>query len=162
MSNIDFISKQLTFYWSSISADCPAIHYNILASNCGSCPTITNHTTVTCTDVLTNGNTCTFALQTLACGNVTSNRSVPIRVNTGIVNHTQTSCNLSMHNSVYIMSISALATALFISVVVFITVIVIILMRSKAKIKAAIEVQSTNSTRKSTYTESMYEDVTGP
>ena len=161
MSNIDFILKQLTFNWSSISADYPAIYYNILASNCGSCPTITNHTTVTCTDVPTNGSTCVFALQTVVCGNTTSNRSVPIRVNIGIVNHTQIACNSGMHNSVYVTSISALATALIISVVVSITVIVIILLRSKAKIKAAIEVQSTINTRKSTYTESMYEDVTG-
>ena len=82
--------------------------------------------------------TCTFAIETVTC-DITSNRSVPIRVNTGIVyvyNHTQTSCNLGMHNSVYI---SYLATAFIISVVVSITVIVIILMGTESKIKAAFE-----------------------
>ena len=142
MGNADFIIRQITFTWSSITteSDCSAVHYNILASNCGSCPTTTNHTTVICTDVSTNGSMCTFAVQTVVCGNITGNRSVPIRVNTGIVYHTQASRDLGMHNSVYIISIGSLATALIISVVVFITVIVIILMRSKAKIKAAFEI----------------------
>ena len=137
MSNIDFVLKQLTFNWSSISPDCPAIYYNILASSCGSCPTTTNHTTVTCTDVPTSDSACTFALQTVICGNITSNRSVPVRVNTGILYHTQTvsTCDSYMHNSVYIIFISCLATALIISVMFSITVIVIILMRSKERLK---------------------------
>ena len=157
MSNADFVSRQLTFNWScTVSTTCPAIHYcnHILASNCGSCPTTTNHTSVTCTDVPTYGSMCTFAVQTVGCGNITSNRSVSIRVNTGIVyNHTQTTCDSGVHNSVYIISISSLATTLIISVVVSITVNAIILMRSKAKIKDAFEL---------TNRASMYEVVMDP
>ena len=69
-----------TFTWSPVAPDCPTVYYNILASNCGSCPTTTNHTTVTCTDVPTNGSTCTFAVQTVVCGNVFGNSSDSINI----------------------------------------------------------------------------------
>ena len=65
----------VTVNWSPVASDCPAIHYNILASNCGSCPTTTNHTPVTCTDVPTNGSMCTFAVQTVVCGTIAGNWS---------------------------------------------------------------------------------------
>ena len=70
ISEADIMSGQLSdksilnFTGRPVASDCPAIHYNINASNCGSCPTTTNHTTVTCTDVPTNG-MCTFAVQTV-------------------------------------------------------------------------------------------------
>jgi hypothetical protein len=59
-----------TFTWNTPSPGCPNIHYNILASNCGSCPTTTNHTTVTCTNVPMES-TCTFAVRTIICVNIT-------------------------------------------------------------------------------------------
>ena len=62
-------SNTIIFTWHPVAPDCPAIHYNILASNCGSCPTTTNHTNVTCTDVPTNSSMCTFAVRTVVCGN---------------------------------------------------------------------------------------------
>ena len=66
-------SEFYTFNWNMRSPDCPgsAIHYNTLASNCGSCPTTTNHTNITCTDVPTDGSTCTFTIQTVICGIIT-------------------------------------------------------------------------------------------
>jgi hypothetical protein len=79
MSYADFAVRQLTFSWSPVAPDCPAIHYNILASNCGSCPTTTNHTNVTCTDVPTNGNACRFALETVVCGHIIGNKSETIQ-----------------------------------------------------------------------------------
>ena len=61
--------RVFTFTWNVASFwDCPAIHYNILASNCGSCPTTTNHTNAICTDVPVN-DVCTFAVQIVVCGN---------------------------------------------------------------------------------------------
>ena len=75
ISNANFILKEFTFSWSPVTLDCPAIHYNILASNCGSCPTTTNHTNVTCTDIPTDGSTCVFALQTVVCGIITGELS---------------------------------------------------------------------------------------
>ena len=75
ISLVDLSSRRLTFIWSSVAPDCPTIHYNILSSNCGSCPTTTTYTTVTCTDVPTDGDMCTLALETVVCGNVTGNLS---------------------------------------------------------------------------------------
>ena len=73
ISEVDIMSGQLTFTWSPVALDCPAIQYNISASNCGSCsPTITNHTNVTCTDVPTHGGMCILAIQTVVqCGSNT-------------------------------------------------------------------------------------------
>jgi hypothetical protein len=76
----DLGSRRLTFSWSPVTPDCPAIHYNILASNCGSCPTTTNHTNVTCTDVPTDGSVCTFAVRSIVCGSITGNFSESIEV----------------------------------------------------------------------------------
>ena len=154
ISGIDFSSRKLTFAWSSVAPDCPAIHYNILASNCGSCSTTTTNTTVTCTDVPTTGSTsCNFAVQTVVCGNMTGNISDPVIVNTG------TSTDIT---EVYIVSISFLAAALVVIVVISVIVIVVILIRSKAK-NTALELQLSNRAGRSiTHMESMYEDVTGP
>ena len=163
MSNADFISRKLTFSWST---DCDAmLHYNILASNCGSCPTTTNHTNATCTNVQTNGSLCTFAVQAVVYGNITGQLSYPIRAtiliptdNTSLGIHSSDSCR------VYIISISVLATVLSVSVAVSITVIVmaIIITRRKAKAEVGLDLQLTNRTEKDRDTDSTYEDVTGP
>ena len=58
------------FTWNVHSSGCPALHYNIMTSNCGSCPTTTNHTNATCTDVPTDGSLCTFSVQTVVCGSI--------------------------------------------------------------------------------------------
>ena len=181
-SNIDYSLRELTFSWSPVAPNCPGIHYNILASNCGSCPTTTNFTTITCTDVPTNGSTCTFAVQTVVCGNITGDTSDPIGIvlyateptistPTGIIHPTDnqaihnsdTTETQGMHNSavntVYIISFSSVATVLTISLVVFITVIVI-LKRRKAKTTTAF-IQS-NRAEGTEHNEPMYENVTGP
>ena len=67
--------RQINFSWSTVTPNCPAVHYNILASNCGSCPTTTNHTNVTCVNIPTDGSTCAFAVRVVICGNVTGNVS---------------------------------------------------------------------------------------
>ena len=154
ISGVDISQQQLTFTWSPVVPDCPAIHYNILASNCGSCPTTTNHTTATCIDIPTIGSTsCNFAIQAVVCGNISGNTSDPIIAQTGIPTDII---------NVYIASISSLATALTVSIVISITIIVIILKRNKAK-NTALELQLSNRAGRSvTHTESMYEDVTGP
>ena len=143
--------RELTFSWNPVASDCLATHYNILASNCGSCPTTTNHTTVTCTDIPTCDNVCSFAVQTVVCENITGNFSTHINTNTGILFSTET-------NNVYIASIGSLTTALIVSITALSTVIVVILARSKAKIEAALDLQATNRTGRSIQMESMYED----
>ena len=80
VSRTDLVLRQLTFNWSRVSPDCLAIHYNILASNCGSCPTTTNHTTVTCTGVPTDGSMCTFTVQPAFCANIVGDFSNAIKV----------------------------------------------------------------------------------
>ena len=168
----NFALKELTFSWSPIAPDCPAIHYNILASNCGSCPTTTNHTNVTCTDVPTNGSNCTFVVQTVSCGNVAGNASKPIsitfypqRVPT---DHLYPTENLSTHNlehsldtniAPYTISIGFLATALVICAVVSVIVIVIIL--TKSKITAAFAHSNREEGNINVHAEPTYEEVTG-
>ena len=144
MRAANFASKELTFSWSPVAPDCPAIHYNILASNCGSCPTTTNHTNVTCTEVPTNGSNCTFAVQTVVCGNLAGNASEPINI-TFYPQRVPIDClypteNLSTHNSEhnlntniasYTISTGFLTTALVICVMVSVIVTVTILTRNK-------------------------------
>ena len=89
---VDFGVKEITFSWSPVASDCPTVHNNILASNCGSCPTTTNQTCVTCTDIPTDNSMCTFAIQTVVCGNITSNMSKSLSFNvTETVNETMSS-----------------------------------------------------------------------
>ena len=67
--------NQLTFQWSPVLSDCNAIQYHVIASGCGVCPIATKLTTVLCTEISKDGHKCTFAVQTVACNNVTGNRS---------------------------------------------------------------------------------------
>ena len=99
ISAIDIGSRQLGFNWSPIVPDCPAIHYNIIASNCGSCLTTTNHTTVTCTDVPTNGSNCTFVVQTVVCGYISGNATCSLIINsTEIYRGTHSNKGVSPYN----------------------------------------------------------------
>ena len=181
ISKVGFHPNQLTFQWNSVAPDCPAIHYNILASNCGSCPTTTNHTSVTCTEVPTNDSIWTFAVQTVVCGNITSNISDPINItlytiesmvntptdslhpteNQGICNSNTTE-SMGMNNpattQLYVIFFSCLAIALFVGAVASSTVIVIFLKRSKAKIRA-VSVQP-NDGERTTQNEQAYGNVT--
>ena len=175
ISNVDYSSRELTLSWSPVAPDCPAIHYIILASNCGSCPTTTSHNALTCTDVPTDGSMCTFAVQTVVCGNIIGNASNPVNISTepsitAAIDIKHPTENLTIYNSdttetvgiqnldtnttPYIISISLLAAALIASVAVSIMVIVIILRKSQAKINAASE--------GTTLDDSMYERVTSP
>ena len=63
-----FRAGQFMFSWSPVSSNCSTVHFSINASNCGNCPTTTNHTNVTRTDVPTSGGVCSFAIQILVCG----------------------------------------------------------------------------------------------
>ena len=73
-------SREITFNWTEIAPECPAVEYSILASNCGNCPTATNHTTATCTNVPANGGTCIFAIQIVICGYKITGQESMIRV----------------------------------------------------------------------------------
>ena len=58
---VDNSEKRIVFTWSQPCAAAILDHYNI-RSNCGSCPTTTNHTTATCTDVPTEVDYCLFVI----------------------------------------------------------------------------------------------------
>ena len=84
----------------------------------------------------------------MACGNITGNFSNPISIKvypTDII-------------TAYIAAISSLATFSVISIPALLAVIVIIFVRSKAKIKAAIDRQATDTAVRSTQMEPVYED----
>ena len=169
----NFASKELTFSWSPVAPDCPAVHYNILASNCGNCPTFTSHTNVTCTDVPTDGSNCTFAVQTVACGNLTGNVSEPISITfypeRVPIDHLYPATeSLSTHTleqssdtntAPYKISTGFLATALIICVVASMTMIAIMIVK-RSKISAAFTPSRTEES--AVRAESTYEDVTGP
>jgi hypothetical protein len=72
-------SGWLVFSWNEVVTTCEIVHYRIIASNCGRCPTTTIHLTAVCTNVPTNSNNmCTFAVQTLVCDGVAGNVSDPL------------------------------------------------------------------------------------
>ena len=124
--------RTLTFNWNqaAISSGCSAIHYNINASNCGSCPTTTSHISVTCTDVPTDDGVCIFAVQVVVCGNILVNTSDTITIdlveNSGTVNPT-------------LISTIVFATALVACVIIFMAVI-IKLIRVKTRVQTKLEV----------------------
>ena len=100
ISNLNLALRKLTFSWSPVAPDCPAIHYNVLALNCGSCPTTTNHTNATCTNVPINDSICTFAVQTVVCGNnITSNINDPINITLYTIESTVRTPTDSLHST---------------------------------------------------------------
>ena len=110
-------SSAVLFCWSSVNTNCPAVHYNILSSNCGSCPMNTTNATVTCNDVLNEADNsqvgmCSFAVQTVMCGNITGTISDIVTVPLSIIQGTSNSLftdskkwsNVTMIQGMYWMS----------------------------------------------------------
>ena len=74
--------RQLTFSWDPVAPNCAAIHYNILAQNCGICPSATQHNTVVCHDMEVDQNlTCSFVVQNFrTCDGVAGRMSIPVSI----------------------------------------------------------------------------------
>ena len=75
--------SEISFHWSDVSTSCPGIHYRIVASNCGQCPEVTSKSLVICNgnySHLINGLQCSFAVQTIICGDIVGDASVPVDV----------------------------------------------------------------------------------
>ena len=164
ISHIDTGLIQLTFTWSPAALNCPGVLYNILASNCGSCPTTTNYTTATCTDVPSNGSMCVFAVQTVICEDITGNKSDSISI---VVKNTSSPHSEIPENSstdrIQMASVGFLVTSLVVCVTVSMTVIVIVLNMNKTKIKAVWnDLRLKNGATTAHGGESMYDDVTDP
>ena len=73
------IESKVVFNWSIPIPNCHALLYSITSSNCGSCPTTSTDTNVTCTDVPMNGSVCRLHVQAVFCEGVNANTpdSVP-------------------------------------------------------------------------------------
>ena len=90
ITTYNYLQPDIIFFmWSTHSPrlDCHNIltSFNIIASiarECGSCPSTSNHTAVTCTDVPTNGGMCTFAVQSMLCGSMIGGPSRPVSFDT--------------------------------------------------------------------------------
>ena len=75
---VDVQPGRITFNWTSVNTECDSLSYNIISHNCGTCPHSTSNTSVTCTNVESLGQLCTFLVQAVVCGN------------TGIISHPTT------------------------------------------------------------------------
>ena len=140
-------SNIISFNWSQTSFGCPATHYIILASECGTCPKTTNLTTVTCTDVPTDGRMCIFAVQTVFCGNISGevSRSDVIEVNLSLLGtppekiSRTTQCHFDDIRFYALLSSACILVFLFaVSTLVFVTIIILLLKR-KPKVQAPLE-----------------------
>lgn len=86
-SNLSLTSatpNQLTFAWDPVVSSCPATKYNIRATNCGTCPSSTPTTNVTCSNPQPQPNagvTCTFSVRTETCEGVISDQSEIVSAN---------------------------------------------------------------------------------
>ena len=147
---VNFGPKEITFSWSPVAPDCPSIHYNILASNCGSCPTITNHTNVTCTDVPTDG-MCTLAVETVVCGNITGNRSKPLTFKTTSTLFTELNSRCTCTGTT--ATASVFATGLTISVIVFTSIIIVLLKANKKARRSDLATRRREQERSSSHKE---------
>lgn len=84
-SNVRLVAatpEQLTFRWNPVAPYCAAIHYNILAHNCGICPSTTPHNTVVCHRMEGFDNmTCSFIVQNVrTCDEINGTTSIPVIV----------------------------------------------------------------------------------
>ena len=61
--------NQLTVDWSPQESNnyCPVMTYNIATSDCGICPNATTSTSIRCTNLVIDGQTCSIIIQMKAC-----------------------------------------------------------------------------------------------
>ena len=81
LSDINF--EEFTFSWDSVDPSCLAISYVIVAEGCGTCPSTSNTTSVTCVNppVSSTLSQCSISVQTIACGSIVGSASSPVIVN---------------------------------------------------------------------------------
>ena len=141
----------ITFSWSQIPFECQSLCYNILASNCGTCPATTTLTSVTCTDTPTDDGVCMFAVQVVVCN-----------VSVYMSKYDIVSVNLSYHGTLGSTAISAfetcndfevrfyaaLTSACFFATLFFISICFTLLcLKRKTKVESALELPTAASTQ---------------
>ena len=71
----------VTFSWTLVQENCPAIHYDITAINCGTCPDTVINSQATCNNVVAGPEiVCSFAVNTVACSNIVASPSNPASI----------------------------------------------------------------------------------
>ena len=124
--NRDLDSRTISFTWNPFNISmCPAIPYNILTSNCGSCPTTTNHTAVTCTEVPIDATYCSFALIPTICGGISPNLNVLLNVQLKGIPHY---LNLKHPYFFFLFADSNKSHSDLIAACVFLTIIIVALL----------------------------------
>ena len=155
--------SDINFNWNTNFPGCSAIHYNILASNCGSCPTTTNHTNVTCTDRPTDGSVCAFVIQPVVCSKIIGEPSHQVLLsneNTNVsgkhvlklllITGNYDICHTgSSRYSPTLISTICLGVALAICLIIGLITVTILLIRSKSKVRTVI-VNTTDKAEAST------------
>ena len=144
--------------------------YNIHASNCGSCPPATNHTNVTCTDIPTNGSTCTLAVETVVCTEDTEcttgieSDSISIRLLNTRSSHDTREHSLTDRDTMLTASVVFLVVSLFTCTSVSMMVIVTVLVKNRVRIEAIFGGFWWNNRASLTTAnlEGMYDDVIDP
>ena len=79
---VDVQPGTLVFNWTSAISNCSTLQYNIItSSDCGACPTVTNMTTATCSDIqpTTDAVLCHIRVSSRAC-NLVGNSTLPTAV----------------------------------------------------------------------------------
>ena len=76
LSEVD--EERITFTWSPVPHNCPAVHFNINTSNCDQYLDTTNSFSVTKT-MASLPLTCTVTIQTVVCGNIFGSPSEPFQ-----------------------------------------------------------------------------------
>lgn len=72
-------TNMVMFTWSPVISNCSKVKYNIVHSECGSCPNTTTYANVTCTNITNNSLLeCMLAVQTVVCGNISGDWSSEI------------------------------------------------------------------------------------
>ena len=103
---IDIKPNQLTFAWNdSVNlqhtysfSNTDSIVYNIISSNCGTCPNSTTLLSATCVDFVADGSVCSFALQAVVCGNRFSPISDPVKIQIKGIKLTNLQVKYIIHN----------------------------------------------------------------
>ena len=95
---------KLIFNWTSTISTCSTVQYNI-ASDGGSCPVVTNMTTVTCSDLqlTANANVCHFRVSNRACGLVgTSSSPVAVTLKGSFIKYHAATTFFSVRTTLYL------------------------------------------------------------
>ena len=74
--NISWTAKcyesNIVFRWTPFNTNCTILYYSITSSKCGSCPTTSTDTNITCTDVPMDGSVCRLYVQAVICEGIIS------------------------------------------------------------------------------------------